>query len=177
MKIFSVHISFLISHIATAMLLLRVKIWPRKSYSNLTQLIIFILLKIGESEIFVHESPEIWCKIRQRIPHDTKYSAKKRLNFCETAGFGRNCFQNVTLFVASCTKTEGNAPSFLRGWWHDKPPKHTPFDALLSLFLNEKSGAFESFCGFCALKTSRHVKNYYFCSALRRLPLVEQGNL
>ena len=54
------------------------------------------------------------------------------------------------------------------------PPKHTPFDALLSPFLNEKERAFESFCGFCALKTSRHVKNYYFCSALRRLPLVEK---
>ena len=121
MKIFSVHISSLISHIATSMLLLRVKIWPRKSYSNLTQLIIFILLKIGESEIFVHESPEIWCKIRQHIPHDTKYSAKKRLKFCETAGFDRNSCQNVTLFVASCTKTEGNAPSFFRGCWHNKP--------------------------------------------------------
>ena len=44
MKIFSVHISSLIRHIATAMLLLWVKIWPRKSSSNLTQLIIFILL-------------------------------------------------------------------------------------------------------------------------------------
>ena len=45
MKIFSVHISSLISHIATAMLLLRVKIWPRKCHSNLTQLIIFRLLR------------------------------------------------------------------------------------------------------------------------------------
>ena len=44
MKIFSVHISSLIRHIATSMLLLRVKIWPRKCHSNLTQLIIFILL-------------------------------------------------------------------------------------------------------------------------------------
>ncbi len=40
MKIFSVHISSLISHIATAMLHLLVKIWPRKSDSNLTQLIL-----------------------------------------------------------------------------------------------------------------------------------------
>ena len=45
MKIFSVHISSLISHITTAMLLLRVKILPRKCHSNLTQLIIFILLR------------------------------------------------------------------------------------------------------------------------------------
>ena len=45
MKIFSVHISSPISHITTAMLLLRVKILPRKSNLNLTQFIIFILLR------------------------------------------------------------------------------------------------------------------------------------
>ena len=45
MNIFPVHISFLISHVATATLLLRKKICPRKSYSNLKQLILFRLLK------------------------------------------------------------------------------------------------------------------------------------
>ena len=44
MNIFPVHISFLISHVATATLLLRKKICPRKSYSNLKQLILFRLL-------------------------------------------------------------------------------------------------------------------------------------
>ena len=50
MKIFSVHISSLISHITTAMLLLRVKILPRKSNSNLTQLIIGVFYKLGDKE-------------------------------------------------------------------------------------------------------------------------------
>ena len=44
MNIFPGHISFLISHVATATLLLRKKILPRKSYSNLKQLILFRLL-------------------------------------------------------------------------------------------------------------------------------------
>ena len=45
MHIFPVHISSLISHVATATLHLREKICPRKSDANLKQVIIFILLK------------------------------------------------------------------------------------------------------------------------------------
>ena len=46
MHIFPVHISSLISHVATATLVLREKICPRKSDVNLKQVIIFRLLKL-----------------------------------------------------------------------------------------------------------------------------------
>ena len=49
MHIFPVHISSLISHVATATLFLREIICPRKSDANLKQVIIFILLRGGEN--------------------------------------------------------------------------------------------------------------------------------
>ena len=45
MHIFPVHITSLISHVATATLFLREKICPRKSDAKLKQVIFFILLK------------------------------------------------------------------------------------------------------------------------------------
>ena len=72
-------------------------------------------LKIVELEKSVHEFSEIHCKIRKCVAHGTKYSAKKHLNSCKTAGFGRNSCQNVIFFCHKLYGTEGNAPSFLRG--------------------------------------------------------------
>ena len=106
MKIFSVHISSLISHIATAMLLLRVKIWPRKCHSNLTQLIIFRLLR-GCSPPRSQPLHLERCSINDGI----RNVQKKALIFCCRV-FMSNSFLSAPFVSSSLRNQKSTQPVF-----------------------------------------------------------------